>query len=254
MHPETGELWENEHGPLGGDEINIIRPGRNYGWPLVTFGTDYDGTKIADATWRADLEAPFMYWVPSIAISGMAFYTGDRFPGWKGNAFVGSMFEGRTRGTGHLQRITFNEGRPIQREPMLTELHQRIREVRQGPDGLLYLLTDEPNGALLKLEPAPEAAASASVAMGHVHYYVRDVAASRAFWVALGGAPRTAPRGAAAEIVFPDVEVHLDAGARAGGSEGSVVNHVAFRVPSFARVEAAGLTWRVCSSFPASGP
>ena len=85
MHPETGELWENEHGPLGGDEVNIIRPGRNYGWPLVTFGTDYDGTKIADATSRPDLEAPFMYWVPSIAISGLAFYTGDRFPAWKGN-------------------------------------------------------------------------------------------------------------------------------------------------------------------------
>jgi aldose sugar dehydrogenase len=154
FHPETGALWENEHGPLGGDELNIVLPGRNYGWPLVTFGTDYDGTKIADATWRADLEPPFMYWVPSIAISGLAFYTGDRFPAWKGNVFVGAMFEGRTRGTGHLQRITFNQGRPIQREPMLTELHQRIREVRQGPDGLLYLLTDEPNGAVLKLEPA----------------------------------------------------------------------------------------------------
>ena len=154
FHPETGELWENEHGPLGGDEINIVKPGRNYGWPLVTFGTDYDGTKIADATWRADLEPPFMYWVPSIAISGMAFYTGDRFAGWKGNAFVGAMFEGRTRSTGHLQRITFNSGRPIQREPLLVELHQRIRDVRQGPDGLIYVLTDEPNGAILKLEPA----------------------------------------------------------------------------------------------------
>ncbi len=154
FHPETGELWENEHGPLGGDEINILKPGRNYGWPLVTFGTDYDGSKISDATWRADLEPPFMYWVPSIAISGMAFYTGDRFAGWKGNALVGAMFEGRTRGTGHLQRITFNNGRPIQREPLLVELHQRIRDVRQGPDGLIYVLTDEPNGAILKLEPA----------------------------------------------------------------------------------------------------
>ena len=192
VHPQTGEVWENEHGPLGGDEVNIIRAGRNYGWPLVTFGTDYDGTKISDATSRADLEAPFMYWVPSIAISGLAFYTGDRFPAWKGSAFVGSMFTGRTRGTGHLQRITFTEGRPIQREPMLTELHQRIREVRQGPDGLLYLLTDEPNGALLKLEPAPELS---TASMGHVHYYVRDVAASRAFWVALGGKPRD-PAGA----------------------------------------------------------
>jgi len=155
MNPETGALWENEHGPLGGDEINVLAPGRNYGWPLVTFGTDYDGTKISDATWRADLEAPLMYWVPSIAISGMMFYTGDKFPNWKGNVFVGSMFEGRTRATGHVRRITFQGGRPIQREPILTELHQRIRDVRQGPDGLLYLLTDENPGSVLKIEPAP---------------------------------------------------------------------------------------------------
>jgi len=153
VHPETGAIWENEHGPLGGDEVNIVLPGRNYGWPLVTFGMDYDGTRISDSTWRADLEPPLMYWVPSIAISGLAFYTGDRFPNWKGNAFVGSMFEGRTRATGHLQRITFEQGRPIQREPILVELHQRIRDVRQGPDGLLYLLTDENPGVILKLEP-----------------------------------------------------------------------------------------------------
>jgi glucose/arabinose dehydrogenase len=156
VHPETGAIWENEHGPLGGDEINIVLPGRNYGWPLVTFGNDYDGKKISELTTRADLEAPFMYWLPSIAISGMTFYTGDRFPQWKGNAFVGAMFQGRTRGTGHIQRITFNEGRPIQREPILTELRQRIRDVRQGPDGLLYVLTDEDNGALLRIEPAPK--------------------------------------------------------------------------------------------------
>jgi len=155
MNPETGAIWENEHGPLGGDEINIILPGRNYGWPLVTFGMDYDGTRISDLTWRADLEAPLMYWVPSIAISGMTFYTGDKFPSWKGNAFVGSMFEGRTRATGHVRRLTFEQGRPIQREPILTELHQRIRDVRSGPDGLLYLLTDENPGAVLKVEPAP---------------------------------------------------------------------------------------------------
>jgi glucose/arabinose dehydrogenase len=154
VHPETGAIWENEHGPLGGDELNVVLPGRNYGWPLVTFGTWYDGEKVSDATTRGDLEAPFVYWVPSIAVSGLAFYTGDRFPAWKGNVFVGAMFEGRTRGTGHLQRITINEkGRPIQREPILTELRQRIRDVRQGPDGLLYILTDEDNGALLRLEP-----------------------------------------------------------------------------------------------------
>jgi glucose/arabinose dehydrogenase len=155
MHPETGAIWEHEHGPLGGDEINIVLPGRNYGWPLVTFGMNYDGTKISDLTGRADLEPPVLYFVPSIAPSGMVFYTGDKFPNWKGNAFVGSMFEGRTRATGHVRRITFEQGRPIQREPILTELHQRIRDVRQGPDGLLYLLTDENPGALLKIEPAP---------------------------------------------------------------------------------------------------
>jgi aldose sugar dehydrogenase len=154
IHPETGALWENEHGPLGGDEINIILPGRNYGWPLVTFGTNYDGQSISDQTWRADLEAPFMYFVPSLALSGLTFYTGDRFPAWKGNAFVGAMMEGRTRGTGHVRRVTFtSKGRPIQREPILTELRQRIREVRQGPDGLLYVLTDEDAGALLRIEP-----------------------------------------------------------------------------------------------------
>ena len=154
VHPETGELWENEHGPLGGDELNIVLAGRNYGWPLVTYGKDYDGTPISDATSRPDLEPPFLYWVPSIAISGLSFYTGDRFPAWRGNAFVGAMMEGRTRGTGHIQRITFNEDRqPIQREPILTELHQRVRDVRQGPDGLLYVLTDENQGVLLRLEP-----------------------------------------------------------------------------------------------------
>jgi glucose/arabinose dehydrogenase len=159
VHPDTGAIWENEHGPLGGDELNVILPGRNYGWPLVTYGTWYDGEKVSDATSRADLEPPFLYWVPSIAISGIAFYTGDRFPAWKGNVFVGAMFEGRTRGTGHLQRITINDkGKAIQREPILTELRQRIRDVRQGPDGLLYLLTDEDSGMLLRIEPAPAGA------------------------------------------------------------------------------------------------
>ena len=154
FHPETGALWENEHGPLGGDELNVVLPGRNYGWPLVTYGTDYDGTKISDATSRPDLEAPFLYWVPSIAISGLSFYTADAFPEWKGSVFVGSMMEGRTRATGHIQRITFNSGRPIQREPILTDLHQRIRDVRPGPDGFLYVLTDENPGAVLRIEPS----------------------------------------------------------------------------------------------------
>jgi aldose sugar dehydrogenase len=156
MHPDTGAIWENEHGPLGGDEINVILPGRNYGWPLVTFGKDYDGTTISELTSRPDLEAPLMYWVPSIAISGLTFYTGDRFPEWRGNAFVGSMMAGRTRWTGHIQRLTFNEsGQPIQREPILGELRQRIRDVRAGPDGLLYVLTDQNPGSLLRIEPEP---------------------------------------------------------------------------------------------------
>jgi glucose/arabinose dehydrogenase len=153
VHPETGAIWENEHGPLGGDEINVILPGRNYGWPLVTFGRDYDGSVISELTSRPDLEAPLMYWVPSIAISGLTFYTGDAFPEWKGNAFVGSMMTGRIRWTGHVQRLTFENGQPIQREPILTEIRQRIRDVRAGPDGLLYVLTDENPGVVLRLEP-----------------------------------------------------------------------------------------------------
>jgi glucose/arabinose dehydrogenase len=155
MHPTTGAIWETEHGPLGGDEINVIKPGVNYGWPLVTFGRDYDGTTISDTASRPDLEPPFIYFVPSLGTSGITFYTGDRFPQWKGNAFIGAMVEGRTSGTGHVRRITFNErGQPIQREPILAELHQRIRDVRQGPDGLLYVLTDEDAGAVLRVEPA----------------------------------------------------------------------------------------------------
>jgi aldose sugar dehydrogenase len=155
VHPATGAIWQHEHGPLGGDEINIILPGRNYGWPLVTFGRTYEGETISDLTAREDLEPPLLYWVPSIAPSGLTFYTGDRFPAWKGNAFVGALMMGRIRWTGHVQRLTFNdEGRPIQREPILTELRQRIRDVREGPDGLLYVLTDENPGALLRIEPA----------------------------------------------------------------------------------------------------
>ena len=155
VHPATGELWENEHGPLGGDEINIVRAGKNYGWPLVTYGKDYDGTVISESSTREGLEPPLMFWVPSIAISGMSFYTGDRLAAWKGNAFVGSMMEGRTRATGHVQRITFSDdGQPIQREPILAQLRQRIRDVRPGPDGLLYVLTDQNPGVLLRIEPA----------------------------------------------------------------------------------------------------
>ena len=155
LHPDSGELWENEHGPLGGDEVNIIRAGRNYGWPIVTYGRDYDGVAISDLTERDDFESPFMYWVPSIAISGISFYTADAFPRWQGNAFVGAMIMGRTPMTGHIQRITFSdEGIALAREPILLPLRQRIRDVQPGPDGDLYVLTDQNPGAVLKISPA----------------------------------------------------------------------------------------------------
>jgi len=155
MHPDTGALWENEHGPLGGDEINIIEAGRNYGWPLATFGLDYDGFPFTEETEGEGLEQPFMYWIPSIAISGISVYQGEAFPRWQGNVFVGAMIMGRTPKTGHIQRITFSdEGVPLAREPILVDLHQRIRDVRPGPDGHLYVLTDQNPGAVLKISPA----------------------------------------------------------------------------------------------------
>ncbi|MGE3959245.1 MAG: PQQ-dependent sugar dehydrogenase [Vicinamibacterales bacterium] len=155
-HPQTGEIWNSENGPNGGDEINVIRAGRNYGWPLVSFGRDYPGPRVSDHPTREGIEAPIVTWIPSIAASGMAVYTGDRFPSWKGNVFVGAMRVGEIEGTGHLQRIVFNaKMEEIRRESMLTELRQRIREVRQGPDGLIYLLTDDEDGALLRMEPLP---------------------------------------------------------------------------------------------------
>ncbi len=156
VHPVTGELWNNENGPNGGDEINVIRPGRNYGWPLLSFGRDYPGPRITETPTRDGFESPLVTWIPSIAASGMAIYSGDRFPAWKGNALVGAMRVGEIDGTGHLSRIVFNARmEEIRRESMLTELRQRVREVRQGPDGFVYLLTDEDPGALLRLEPAP---------------------------------------------------------------------------------------------------
>jgi aldose sugar dehydrogenase len=155
VHPETGALWNNENGPNGGDEINIILPGRNYGWPIISFGRDYPGPRISEHPTREGMESPIVVWIPSIAVSGMTVYTGDRFPKWKGNVFVGSMRTGEIPGTGHLERIVFNEKtEELRRESLLGELRQRIRDVRQGPDGYLYLLTDEDDGALLRIEPA----------------------------------------------------------------------------------------------------
>jgi len=157
VHPETGAIWEHEHGPLGGDELNVLRAGANYGWPLVSYGIDYTGTQITETglTTREDLEPPLEYWVPSIAPSGLSFYAGEPFALWKGNALIGSMMRGRVRGSGHIQRLTFENGRAITREPILQELRQRIRDARPGPDGLIYVLTDENPGVLLRLSPVP---------------------------------------------------------------------------------------------------
>ena len=156
VHPETGMIWQHENGPQGGDEINIILPGRDYGWPVLSFGRDYSGPRISEYPTREGTESPLVVWLPAIAAAGMAVYTGDQFPEWRGNVFVGAMREGRIPGNGHLQRIVFNDmTEEVRRESMLRELRQRIREVREGPDGLLYLLTDEDEGALLRIEPAP---------------------------------------------------------------------------------------------------
>lgn len=156
VHPVTGAVWATEHGPQGGDELNLIQPGKNYGWPIVTLGREYSGDTITTQPWRADMEGPVTAWMPSIALSGMAFYTGDRLPGWKGDLFLGGM-----AGT-QLHRVAFAPGGPRGREVMLTELRLRVRDVRQGPDGFLYLAIDaSPNGAVLRVEPASPPATSA---------------------------------------------------------------------------------------------
>jgi glucose/arabinose dehydrogenase len=156
VHPQTNEIWEAENGPQGGDEINIIRAGRNYGWPTISLGRSYGGDltgdtgPVSDQPFAHGMEPPLLFWSPSIALSGMAFYTGDRFPEWKGSIFLGALV-----GT-QVQRVVLNQrGLPIRRDPLLTDLKQRIREVRQGLDGLIYLLTDEVAGALLRIEPVP---------------------------------------------------------------------------------------------------
>ena len=154
VNPETGELWESEQGPSGGDELNVLRRGRNYGWPLVSFGRDYWGTQISQRPSRQGFEDPAVVWLPSIGATGMTFYTGDRFPHWKRNVFVAGLREGGIPRTGQLQRVVFNERwEELRREPLLVELKQRLRDVRQGPDGLLYVLTAEEDGALLRIEP-----------------------------------------------------------------------------------------------------
>lgn len=157
VHPGSGAIWELEMGPNGGDELNILHAGANYGWPLVSLGRTYPGPWQSKQFSREGFEDPVVYWTPSISTSGLAFYTGDKLPKWKGDAFVGGMRYGEIPGTGQLQRILFNENmEELRREPLLLDMHQRIRDVRQGPDGLLYLLTDDPkDGGVLRIEPAP---------------------------------------------------------------------------------------------------
>lgn len=153
LHPGTGEVWQNENGPNGGDEINILKPGKNYGWPIVSYGRTYQGPWQSERPRHEGYEPPVVYWMPAIAVSGMTFYTGDKLPKWKGDVFVGSMRTGEIPGTGHIERILLNEKmEELRRESLLTELRQRIRDVRTGPDGYLYVLTDEKPGAVLRIE------------------------------------------------------------------------------------------------------
>ena len=155
VHPETGDLWATENGPQGGDEANIIKPGGNYGWPFASYSREYSGARVTQTPWLAEFERPEVLWWPSVAPSGLTFYTGEHFPAWQGNLFVGAMRVGGMRRTGHLERIVFNRrGEEIRREWLLTELKQRIRDVRQGPDGYLYVLTEEDDAVLLRIEPA----------------------------------------------------------------------------------------------------
>jgi glucose/arabinose dehydrogenase len=154
VRPGTNEIWENENGPNGGDEINVLTAGGNYGWPLVSLGRMYPGPWQSKGFSREGMIDPVVYWTPSIAVSGMAFYTGDKLPKWKGDVFVGGMRTGEIPGTGHLERILFNDKmEELRREMLLVDLRQRIRDVRQGPDELLYLLTGENDGTILRIEP-----------------------------------------------------------------------------------------------------
>ncbi|HEY4646066.1 MAG TPA: PQQ-dependent sugar dehydrogenase, partial [Steroidobacteraceae bacterium] len=146
VRPGTTEIWIHEHGPKGGDEVNVLKPGANYGWPAITFGVDYSGATISERTEAPGMERPILYWVPSIAPSGMDFYQGNRIPQWRGDLFVGAL------AARELRRIDLEGGRIVGQESLLAERKERIREVRNGPDGFLYLLTDAADGKLLRLE------------------------------------------------------------------------------------------------------
>ena len=151
-NPETGQMFHVELGPLGGDKINILKAGGNYGWPTYGYGRDNDGSPMLPPI--EGIEQAWITWNPGITPSGLLFYTGDKFPNWKGNIFVGSIQRGRVPGTGHLERVVFNSKLWEQRrETMLEDFHQRVRDVRQGPDGLIYILTEEDDGAVIRIEP-----------------------------------------------------------------------------------------------------
>jgi glucose/arabinose dehydrogenase len=149
LHPETGQLWIVEHGPRGGDEINRPEAGKNYGWPVITYGAEYWGPRIGEGTAKPGMEQPLYYWDPVIAPSGLLFYTGDAIPGWKGSLLIGSLRPGL------LVRLRLADGRVAQEERYLGDLGERIRDVRQGPDGHPYLLTDRGDGRILRVVPAP---------------------------------------------------------------------------------------------------
>lgn len=155
VHPGTGEIWQSENGPNGGDEINVLKAGANYGWPLVSLGRAYPGPWQSKAgPNHTGFEVPVVYWTPAIAVSGLLFYNGDKLPKWKGDVFVASLRTGEIPGTGHIERILFNEQmEELRREALLTDLRQRMRDIKQGPDGLIYALTDEKDGAVLRIEP-----------------------------------------------------------------------------------------------------
>jgi glucose/arabinose dehydrogenase len=153
-HPLTGAIWQIENGPNGGDEVNILAPGANYGWPLVSLGRTYGGPWQGPFT-KEGFRDPIIYWMPAIAVSSIAFYTGDRLPKWKGDVFVSGMRYGEIPGTGQLHRILINKNlEELRRESLLVDLRRRIRDVKQGRDGLLYLLTDEADAVMLRIEPA----------------------------------------------------------------------------------------------------
>jgi glucose/arabinose dehydrogenase len=148
LHPETGALWTVEHGARGGDELNHPEAGKNYGWPVITYGRDYSGLPIGEGTAREGMEQPVYFWDPVIAPSGLAVYTGTRYPGWQGSLLIGSM------NPGGLVRLVLRDGRVVQEERHLGELRERIRDVVQGPDGFVYVVTDSPMGRVLRVVPA----------------------------------------------------------------------------------------------------